>query len=165
MKKHTGKIPNDESANLSSDEREFIERASEAGAAEVEMAQVVAERTESDVLKNFARKMIEDHSKAGLQLSRIASAKGAGVPRKLSGESQAELKRLRGLKGADFDREYVRAQLAAHKDAVALFHGEATQGRDSDLKKFANATLPTLREHLGIIQNISGASLNRQRAS
>jgi putative membrane protein len=99
--------------------------------------------------------MVSDHQKAGDDLDKIASNKGVTVDDKLSAKDQAELDRLNKLQGASFDREYVKSQLAAHKAAVALFGKESKSGNDSELKSFAASTLPTLQDHLQLVEQLS----------
>jgi len=55
---------------------------------------------------------------------------------------------LKGLNGADFDREYDSMQLARHKDAASLFERYAKGGENGNLKAFAAKHLPHLQEHL-----------------
>jgi predicted outer membrane protein len=50
--------------------------------------------------------------------------------------------------GAVFDEGYVAEQIRMHQDAISLFEQQSNNGRDADLKGFAAAQLPTLREHL-----------------
>jgi hypothetical protein len=45
--------------------------------------------------------------------------------------------------------------LKDHKKDVAAFEKEAGGGTDAELKAFAASTLPTLREHLQMIQRIN----------
>lgn len=140
---------------LSAQDRKFVVTAGEAGAAEVEMARIAMDRAQSSDVKNFASRMVSDHQKAGDDLDKIASDKGMAIDDKLSAKDQAELDRLTKLQGASFDREYVKSQLAAHKAAVALFGKESKSGNDSELKSFAASTLPTLQDHLQLVQQLS----------
>ncbi|MGH8713752.1 MAG: DUF4142 domain-containing protein [Casimicrobiaceae bacterium] len=140
---------------LSAQDRKFISTASEAGAAEIEMARVAMERASSSDVKDFASRMVSDHEKAGEDLDRIAARKGLAEGDKLSAKDQAELGRLRKLQGTGFDREYVKSQLAAHRAAVALFEKQSKSGNDGELKQFAASTLPTLQDHLQLVQQLS----------
>jgi putative membrane protein len=149
----------------SAQDRKFVATAGEAGAAEVEMARVAMDRAQSSDVKNFASRMVSDHEKAGEDLDKIAASKGMPVDDKMSAKDQAELDRLRKLQGANFDREYVKSQLAAHKAAVALFDKESKSGNDRDLKQFAASTLPTLRDHLQLAQQLSKSSPRASAAS
>ncbi len=144
-----------QAGKLSAQDRRFVETAGEAGAAEVEMAKVAMERADSSDVKNFASRMASDHQKAGDDLDKIASNKGVTVDDRMSAKDQAELDRLRKLQGASFDREYVKSQLAAHKAAVALFDKESKRGNDGELKQFATSTLPTLHDHLQLVQQLA----------
>ena len=46
-------------------------------------------------------------------------------------------------------------QLAAHKDAVSLFERYAKGGDNATLKAFAAKTLPHLREHLKMAEDLT----------
>lgn len=143
---------------LSTQDRKFVETAGEAGAAEVEMAKVAMERADSSDVKSFASRMVSDHQKAGDDLEKIASSKGVNIDDHMSAKDRAELDRLHKLQGASFDREYVKSQLAAHKAAVALFDKQSKSGNDSELKQFAASTLPTLHDHLQLVQQLAKSS-------
>jgi putative membrane protein len=143
-------------AGLNAHDKKFVSTAAEAGAAEVAMGKLAADRASSADVKSFGSRMVTDHQKAGNELKSIASAKGLTPSDQLSKKDQSELGKLGKLKEAAFDKEYVKVQLAAHKDAVALFTGESKSGKDSDLKQFAATTLPTLQDHLRMAQQLSG---------
>ena len=69
---------------------------------------------------------------------------------------------MAGLKGADFDRQYIASQLAAHKEAVALFKPNRTTPRTNDLKEFATKTLPILEHHLEMVTKLSGNETDKK---
>jgi putative membrane protein len=144
-----------EPVGLNGQDRKFVTNAAEAGAAEVAMGKLASDRASSTDVKSFAARMVTDHQKAGDQLKSIASAKGVTPPDRLSKKDQSELDKLGRLKGVAFDKEYVKVQLAAHKDAIALFGSESKSGKDTDLKQFASTTLPTLQDHLQMVQQLS----------
>ena len=106
-------------------------------------------------VKSFADRMVTDHGKVNQELTSIATKKGIAIPDKLSGKDMRELAKLQKLDAAKFDKEYVKVQLAAHKDAVKLFKKESSNGKDADLKAFAGSTLPTLQEHLTMISTMA----------
>ena len=59
------------------------------------------------------------------------------------------------LSGDTFDKSYVKGQIRAHRNTIALFRKEINSGQDSDAKAFATATLPTVRSHLKAINAIA----------
>ncbi len=136
-------------------DRSFVTTAAEAGMAEVAMAKVAQQRGASAEVKSFADRMVADHGKANADLSSLAASKGTPVPDKLSAKDAREVARLQKLNGSKFDKEYVHVQVAAHKDAVKLFEKQADKGKDADLKGFAVSTLPTLKDHLAMVNGLS----------
>jgi len=152
-------------SQASSADRKFVATATEAGLAEVEMAKIAHDHATSSAVAQFAAHMIDDHQKANEALVKIADAKGLPHTTTLSAKDQAELRKLQSLSGAALDREYVRVQLAAHKDAVALFQGESRNGKDADLKQFASSTLPTLQSHLQQVTTLTASTTSAQKTA
>jgi putative membrane protein len=138
-------------AKITSADRSFATKAASAGAPEIADAQIALKNSNRQDVKNFAQRMVTDHTKAADQLKSIASGENVTLP---SGESATDKKNtdaLEKLKGAAFDQKYIAGQRTAHKEAVALFTKESKDGKDSQLKSFAGQTLPTLQDHLKMI--------------
>jgi putative membrane protein len=62
---------------------------------------------------------------------------------------------LKSFKGTDFSSRYDSDQLSGHKDAVSLFERYAKAGDNPKLKDWADKTLPTLRHHLEMAQDLT----------
>jgi putative membrane protein len=140
--------------NLPTVDRNFIMAAAPAGLAEVELSRSVRDRLTSQDVKDFADRMIIDHGKANTQLTTIAQRKGVTPPNQMD-QAHMNLKRtLASLSGAELERRYMDSMVTDHEKAVSLFENEVRQGQDPDLKKFAQDTLPTLREHLNSARTI-----------
>jgi putative membrane protein len=133
----------------------FTEQAAVIGRAEVEIGKVALANSADPEVKQYAERMVKDHSAAADKLSKIAAKEGLQVPQTLDGEHQALKQRLSGLKGPAFDREYSKAMASGHDKAVMLFEAasQATAMPD-DLKEFAAATLPTLEQHRDLAHSL-----------
>jgi putative membrane protein len=140
----------------------FVMNAAMGGMAEVEMGRLAAQKGASDEVRQFGQRMVEDHSKANEQLTRVASPKGMTPPAALDAKHQAEMRKLSALSGDKFDKEYVKMMVGDHKKDVAEFQKEAGRGTDADIKAFAAATLPTLQQHLQMIQRINDKMMLRK---
>jgi putative membrane protein len=66
-------------------------------------------------------------------------------------------KRLAAKTGADFDKEYISMMVSDHEEDVARFEKESTKTSDTDVRAFAQASLPKLREHLARAQQIEAS--------
>ena len=69
------------------------------------------------------------------------------VPVAMDSSHQSNFEKLKGLNGADFDKQYVSDQQGAHKDAVYLFERYAKGGDNAELKTWAGKTVPALKHH------------------
>lgn len=67
-------------------------------------------------------------------------------------QHQSQYDELVAADEASFDQAYIEAQGRAHEEAVALFEGFSTEGKESALRDFATETLPTLQMHLEHVQ-------------
>lgn len=130
----------------------FAQAAAASGLAEIAVSNI-ALKNGTDESKKHAQQMIDDHTRANQQLMALAQAKRVALPRTVSIQDAAAAAALAGLKGEDFDREFMKQQHAAHICSVQLFTTEAERGQDPDMKALAAKTLPTLKEHLKMFKD------------
>ncbi len=129
----------------------FVEKASIANQFEISSSRFALQNSQNDAVKNFARKMIDDHSQLGDQLKSVISVSHASLKQptvSLDNKHEKMLAELNGLSGQDFDKKYVAEQVEGHKEAAHLFSTYAGKGDDADLQNFARENLPTIEEHL-----------------
>jgi predicted outer membrane protein len=108
--------------------------------------------TDKDV-KSFAHHMILDHTKLTVQL-KMAAPHGVAVPKDKSDTTL--LASLKPLKGADFAKAYIsKVGLEGHKEAIAAFEKEISDGQNADLKKAVQKALPTIKEHYQMAQRLA----------
>jgi len=142
---------------------EFVQIASASGLAEVNISKAAMQRATRDDVKSFARQMVQDHTKANMELNRLADSKRLTPAATMDAKHQDLSRQMLRLSGEEFDRQYVQSQLKDHQQAVALFENESKNGKDEDLKAFATKTLPTLREHLEMVRKLSGNRSSDQK--
>jgi putative membrane protein len=134
---------------------DFFKHAAEAGIAEVEAGKLAQDKGSSQAVKDFGAMMVKDHTAAADKLESIAAAENVDLPSTSSVKDMATKAKLEVLTGDTFDKSYIKGQVAAHRQAVALFRKEAASGQDAQAKAFAAATLPTLKAHLKKIDGIA----------
>jgi len=135
--------------------RNFVDTAAADGMAEVELGHLAMQKANNQDVKQFAEKMVADHSKANAELKQLASNKNIVLPAGPNAYQKADKDRLSKLSGAEFDREYMSLMSSAHDKAVNLFQVESRYGTDTDIKTWATKILPTLREHQTLAKNIA----------
>ncbi len=136
------------SGSLSSSDREFIAQAASQGLFEVRSSELALRQPQLDSKhRQFAQRMITDHSKANQELMRIAKAQGVDVSQKMQPKHQQQFDKLQGLSGDAFSQQYHQAQMQGHDEAISLCERQTREGQNQEIKSFAQRTLPTLREH------------------
>jgi putative membrane protein len=138
---------------VSADES-FVKEAAAGGMAEVELGRLATEKAASARVKSFGQKMVADHGTANDSLKSLAASKQIAMNTSVDAAHRARYDRLKSLSGSNFDRAYVTSLLTDHEKDVAAFRREATSGRDPDVKAWAAKTLPTLEEHLNMVQDL-----------
>jgi putative membrane protein len=137
---------------LAQEDMDFAKKAAGDGMAEVMLGTLAKQNAENDQVKEFGQRMVDDHSKANDKLKSIAETKKIELPKQLPADAQQAYDELQKKKGHDFDQAYMEDMVKDHKNGVELFQKEAKDGKDQDLQKFAQETLPTLQQHLDVAQ-------------
>lgn len=125
----------------------FMLKAARAGMAEVDLGRLALDRSNDQDVRRFAQRMVDDHSRANSELASLASREGVRLPTATDRAHRATMNRLRRLRGNAFDRAYMNQMTVDHDQAVALFRLEARNGRDRDVREWADRTLPALQDH------------------
>jgi putative membrane protein len=133
----------------------FYKNAAEGGIAEVAAGHLAQDKGNTQPVKDFGAMMVKDHSAADEKLQSLAASKNITLPSHSSVGQMATKAKLDVLSGDSFDKAYVKGQISAHRQTIALFHKEISTGKDADAKAFAAATLPTVRSHLKAITAIA----------
>ncbi|MCA1609562.1 MAG: DUF4142 domain-containing protein [Acidobacteria bacterium] len=152
-------------SSAKSADSKFVMDAAKGGMAEVEMGRMAADKASNADVKQFGQKMVDDHSKAIDELKQVATAKGMTLPSAVDPAHKAAMDKMAKLSGAAFDKAYVADMVKDHKKDVADFKKEASSGKDPDVKAFASKTLPTLQEHLKMIQDLNAKMAGRTARS
>lgn len=139
-------------------DRDFMNAVSRANVTEISAAKLALSRSGESFVKNFAQKMIEDHSKAQQELTTLAQQENVILATTPDTEHQHMLQQLAGLSGAAFDSAYLLGQRLDHQVAVDLFRQESGQGKDQAAKAYAGKYLPIIEHHLEMLKKrFSGA--------
>jgi len=117
---------------------------------EVRLGELAIQRTGTQVVRDFARRMVVAYSQATKEVKELAEQKGITCPLELDKKNQQTVERLAELSGADFDTAYLAETVAAHERNIKAFEHQGATGLDPDINKWVSRMLPKLREHLQV---------------
>jgi putative membrane protein len=140
-----GQKPATGNVKMSQKDVSFIQKAASGGQQEIENGKIAEKQGKSADVKRIGARMVADHTKANKELTELANRKGVTFD-------------TRGVKAqnigvADFDRQYLKLLEIVHKNDIAEFQAQAKSGDDRDLKAWAAKTLPTLQQHLAMVED------------
>ena len=144
-------------SNASDDDKHFVEAALKGGMGEVELGQLAVKKGNSDDVKQFAQKMVDDHTKLGDKMKTVAGDIGVNPPGTESVGGMATKAKLEVLSGDAFDKAYIGAMLKDHEDDLAAFKKEAADGSSAEVKTAARQGETVVAHHLMMIRKIAQA--------
>lgn len=137
---------------LSAQDRTFMEDAAKGGTYEIQMGHLGIERGQSQAVKGFSQRLINDHNLANRELAALAKQKGVILP---GDDAKIISMPIATKSGADFDKDFGRVMFEEHRQAISAFEKETSSGSDPDVMNWARKTLPTLRAHLAEAQELA----------
>jgi len=135
----------------------FYKKAAEGGIFEVDTGNQAAKTSNNQQIKDFGSMLATDHTAANDKLKALAASKNISLPTTASMGQMAQKGKLDVLTGDTYNKSFIKTQIKAHEETIALFKKEISTGQDADAKAFATATLPTLRKHLKTARSIATA--------
>lgn len=147
-------VPGAPVAALTDRDTQFIAAQLEDNVAEVLAAQQALERSQNPQVRNFAQKMITDHTYAQNTLGPIASIHHIELPGTPSAPHREMLDRLNQLNGPAFDRAYVSDMVNDHAVAISAFNAELPVVVDAQVSAWTQNTRPMLLQHQAIAQQL-----------
>ncbi|WP_316805455.1 DUF4142 domain-containing protein [Pedobacter nototheniae] len=132
----------------------FATTAANGGMAEVALGKLALQKSANAKIKEFATMMVTDHGKANEELMTLAATKNITLPTNVDDEHMKKAEELGKLTGNDFDKKYVETMVDGHKKTLKLMQDEGKDGKDAELKAFANKTAPVVQAHLDMINKI-----------
>ena len=133
----------------------FVKNAMQGGMAEVQLGQMTLQKTNNDQVKQFAQRMIDDHTKMNDQMKPVAQQLGVDVPRQVSKKDRATMAKLEALSGPAYDQAYIKDMVKDHKQDLSDFQMEASSGQDQTVKDAASQGSKVIAQHLQMAQQMA----------
>lgn len=141
-------------SSITMGDKSFMKDVYIGGHTEVMLGKLAASKASNPKVRAFGAMMASDHSKVGKELKMLADKKGVALPKPESASESDEYKKLAGLSGKEFDKQYVKMMVDDHEDDVEAFEKRAKKGGDPNLSAWAARKLPTLKHHLSLVQDL-----------
>ena len=105
-------------SGVSASDRDFVQDVSQMNADEIDLSRLAAERAASPDVKQFAQKLVDEHTAAGEKLSGVATQNGLETKTGLDDSHRKLHDDLVAKQGVDFDKSYLDAMVDDHENMV-----------------------------------------------
>ncbi|MGO9437859.1 MAG: DUF4142 domain-containing protein [Terracidiphilus sp.] len=134
----------------------FVAKALAGGDAEVQLGQLAEQKSQSDDVKQFAQKMVSDHTQMGDKWFKpVAKQLGVSEPKGPDKKDKKLIAKLETLSGPQFDTEYIQAMEKNHKQDLKEFNEEAQSTQDPNVKQVAQQGATIIQQHLQLIEQVA----------
>lgn len=134
-------------AQMAYSDETFMMKAASGGMAEVSAGKLASAKGNSDDVRQFGQKMVDDHTKNNAELKQLASKKGVDLPAAPDAKHQQAVAKLQSMTGDEFDRAYSAQMVKDHAEMEALLTRATKESKDADVKAFAQKTLAAVQQH------------------
>ena len=143
-------------AQGSQTEQQFVNQVAAENLMEVRLGQAAQQRATNPSVKQFAQRMVIDHTSMQKQWMAVAKKNDIDFKAEMSARHLQQAEQLRTLTGAAFDQTYMGLMVQNHQENVSTFQAQRNAGHSADVRQLIDVALPTLQEHLSTAQQIAG---------
>ncbi|HEY3705606.1 MAG TPA: DUF4142 domain-containing protein [Terracidiphilus sp.] len=134
----------------------FVTEAMQGNDAEIQLAQLAQQKSQSQDVKQFAAKLANDHQQMNTKwFGPVAKQLNVSEPKGPSKKDKKIMAKLQGLNGDEFDKEYITCMLKDHQDDLKKFKEEADASQDPNLKQIASQGATVISQHLQLAEQVA----------
>lgn len=143
-------------AKLSDAELHIIGHVHHVNQMEIDMGRLAEKSGSTQAVKSYGQMLVKDHSQNDRDLTAFAKKHSAKIPadvpqneadKKEAQDTKDAMARLKNMKGADFDREFLTLMVDGHDKELAKIDTEVGQVDNSDLSTMLKDMKPVLQRH------------------
>ena len=138
------------------DEAVFMKAAAMGSSMEIELGKYAMKNSENAKVKEFAAKMVADHTLALSDLMKIAMASAIVLPPEFPADVKSHMGEMMKMKGKAFDDHYVEIMVKDHAKTITLFKA-AKSLREDAVKDYVAKTLPILQTHQTLANELAAS--------
>ena len=136
-------------------DKDFVKKSLQGNMAEVQLGQLALQKSNNDDVKQFAQKMVDDHTKLGDQMKQVAQQLHVKPPDSPSSKEKAIVAKLQALNGEEFDKAYIKEMVKDHQQDDKEFKEEAKNSPNAGMKQLVSQDEQVISHHLEMIEQIA----------
>lgn len=144
------------SAKLTDSEMQVIAHVHHVNQMEIDAGKMAQKKGSTQAIKSYGEMLVKDHQQNDRDLTSLTKKHGQAIPmEKATNETDKQamqdqkdaMNKLGKLKGADFDREFLRMMVDGHDKELAKIDTEVGEVNNDDLQTLLKDMKPVLQRH------------------
>lgn len=144
----SAQMKKDDGKQLSREDRRALERLAQADMAEIATGKLAQQKASSPEVKKYGEHMMQEHTRMLQEGVQLAQKKGVQPPKETDKKHRSAMKKLEGLSGEEFDRQYMAQMVKDHEEVMKLAEKTVKDTKDPELKAHVEKGSPHIKEHL-----------------
>ncbi|WDZ84427.1 DUF4142 domain-containing protein [Micromonospora cathayae] len=136
-----------QAAQPSTQDRQYLQAIHQVNLAEIVTGKLAQQKGQNEQVKQLGGQFVTDHTQLDQQVQQIAKQLNVNLPGEPTADQQAVVNQLNNVSGAQFDKQWVTAELAGHVQAIQATQTEISQGSEQSVVQLAQDALPVLQMH------------------
>lgn len=136
-------------------DRTFINTVGHGNAAEIQASRLALKKSSDSKVRSIASMLIQQHGQAQQALLQLGPKVNVPVPTSPDPSQRAMYRRLSRLSGSAFDKAYMKGQVSAHYQTLALFKKEMANGNDTLVHSYAQQYITDIQNHTQMIAAVA----------
>ncbi|MFB9544047.1 DUF4142 domain-containing protein [Micromonospora sagamiensis] len=136
-----------QAAQPSTQDRQYLQAVHQVNLAEIVTGELAQQKGQNQRVKDLGARFVTDHTQFDQTVQDTAKQLGVELPAEPTADQQAVVDQLNNVNGAEFDRQWVTAELAGHVQAIQATQTEISQGTEQTVVQLAQDALPVLQAH------------------
>ena len=134
---------------------------------EIDAGKLAQKKGSTQAVKSYGKMLVDDHGKNDKDILAFAKKhdQKIGADMEKDADAKDEMDKLKTMKGADFDREFLRQMADGHDKELAKIDSSLAQITDDDLSAMLEDMKPVLQKHADqardLMKNNAQASLEQ----
>jgi putative membrane protein len=121
---------------------------------ETRLGQLGQQKGVNPSVRQFAQRMVSDHSRMESEWISMASQNGMSVNPQLDNTDKAKLDQLNRLSGTVFDQAYMNLMIQSHQEALNRLQTEGQSAQTAAVRARVANDLPIVQQHVMLAQQV-----------
>jgi len=136
-------------------DQQFLRTIAIADMTEAHAAEMAQDTAKGAPVKDFGQTVVKDETQEYGELTVLASKAGANIPKGIDARKNPAIRALMSRKGVNFDRDFLRYEIADERRVIEALQREAAHGQNPDIKAWAGKLIATRRQELQTAQSLA----------